>query len=124
MQASRVLSILAVSFFIASAADLVSLRGIVHDPQHRPVPGAHVSLHDAATSKSVTSDANGEILIPDVPEGAYTISISATGFRPFEQRIQVSVARNPVLHFPLELAAVSSSVEVSGAMSKLNTQTS
>ena len=30
----------------ALAAGTGTLRGIVHDPQHRPLPGAQVVLHD------------------------------------------------------------------------------
>ena len=74
--------------------------------------------------KNVTSDANGEFQINDVPGGTYTIDVSAPGFRALEQQITVSAARNPVLHFPLELAPVTATVEVPGSLSRLGTQTS
>jgi hypothetical protein len=42
-------------------ADMGALRGIVHDPQHRPLPHAQVVLHGGSTvTKTVMSDANGE----------------------------------------------------------------
>ncbi len=118
------ISIVLFSFFTAHAADTASVRGIVHDPQHRPLPGAQVELRNSTISKTVASDANGEFVIDEVPEGVYTIGVSASGFRPFEQQIHVTAGKTPVLHLQLELAAVTSSVEVSGAASKLNTQTS
>ena len=110
---------------LASAAGTAMVRGIIHDPQHRPLPGAQVTLHNGTFSKSVQSDANGEFQIADVPEGGYTINISAAGFSAvFEQKLAVSVAKTPVLHFQLELGSQSASVEVSGEASKLNSETS
>jgi len=120
----RLLSVVLFSFLSAHAADTASVRGIVHDPQHRPLPGAQVVLRNSTFSKTVASDANGEFMIDEVPEGSYTISVSATGFSPLEQQIRVAAGKTPVLHLQLELAAVTSSVEVSGAASRLNTQTS
>ena len=68
----------------AFAADTGTLRGIVHDPQHRPLPGAQIVLHGPGSNftKTVTSDANGEFQLNDLPEGAYTIAVSAQGFQP------------------------------------------
>ena len=103
-----------------------SVRGIVHDPQHRPLPGAQVVLHfqNAPGTRTVQSDAQGEFQVNDVEEGACTITVSAPGFRPLEQKVAVTVGKGPVLHFQLELAAQSTSVEVPGALSRLNTQAS
>lgn len=105
------------------AADTGTLRGIVHDPQHRPLPGAQIVL-TGSLKKTVTSDANGEFLVTDMPEGAYKVAVSAQGFRPFEKTVSVTAAKGPVLHLELELATISSSVDVSGATSKLNSQVS
>jgi len=110
----------------ALAADTGTLRGIVHDPQHRPLAGAAVVIHgpDASVSKSVVSDANGEFQVVDLPEGAYTVAVSAPGFRTVEQQAAVSAGKGPVLHVQLELAPLSTTVEVSGAVSRLTTQAS
>jgi len=124
MQARSILSVLFLQWFIAHAADTASLRGIVHDPQHRPLPGAQVALHNPAFSRTAPSDANGEFHFDDVPEGAYTIDVASSGFRPISQQIEVNAAKTPVLHFQLELAPVTSSVEVAGTASRLDTQTS
>jgi outer membrane receptor protein involved in Fe transport len=116
----------AVFCLLMLAADTGTLRGIVHDPQHRPLPGAQIVLRgpDPALSKTVMSDANGEFQVTDLPEGAYTISVSAQGFRPLDKQVAVTAAKTPVLHLELELSGTSTSVEVSGATSKLNTQAS
>ncbi len=114
---------ISISFFSFLSAATSSVGGIVHDPQHRPIPGAQIILHgpnDSAT-KTAQSDANGEFRINDVPEGAYTVEISAAGFQSLQQPLAVTADKAPVLHFQLELAPLNSSVEVSGAASRLNT---
>ncbi len=117
-----------VSLFLsnATAASTGTVSGIVHDPQHRPLVGAQVVLRDSSgvEMKTVPSDGNGEFKINDVPEGAYAVAVSASGFQPLQQQITVVADKTPVLHFQLDLATVTSSVEVSGAASRLNTQTS
>ena len=96
------------------------LRGIVHDPQHRPIVGAQVTVHGT----TIASDANGEFQISNIPEGAYTVTVSAPGFQSLARQVTVTAGKEPVLHLQLEVAGVNASVEVSGAMSRLNTQTS
>jgi outer membrane receptor protein involved in Fe transport len=108
------------------AAAIGSLRGIVHDPQHRPLAGAQVVVHgqNATEPKMIQTDENGEFKVNDIPEGAYTIDVSAKGFQPLEQQVTVAADKTPVLHFQLEVATVTSSIEVSEATSRLNPQTS
>jgi len=85
-----------------------------------------VTIHgpDGAPAKTLASDANGEFQIDNLPDGAYTVDISAQGFRPFEQNVGVAADKSPILHFQLEIAPVNSSVEVSDASSRLNPRTS
>jgi outer membrane receptor protein involved in Fe transport len=111
---------------VSSAQNSNSLRGIVHDPQHRPLPGAQVAIQGPAGfgAKTAVSDANGEFQLYDAPEGSYRITVSASGFVPIEQQAVVTAGKAPVLHFQLELAEVRQAVEVSGAASRLTTQTS
>ena len=107
----------------ALAADTGAIRGIVHDPQHRPLAGAEIAVRGVVT-RTAQSDTNGEFQVNDLSEGAYTIAVTAQGFRPLEQRVTVTAGKTPVLHFQLELAPVNATVDVSGAASKLNTQVS
>jgi outer membrane receptor protein involved in Fe transport len=110
-------------YFIAAvlcAQTLGTVRGVVHDPQHRPLENATVTLG----SKTAQSDANGEFTIDNVPEGPATLLVSAPGFAPLKQQIRVAEGISPVVHLQLELAAVKQSVEVPGSLSRLNTQAS
>ena len=110
-------------FFVAalvSGQTLGTVRGVVHDPQHRPLENATVNVQ----LKMARTDSNGEFTISDVPEGPATLRVTAQGFAAVEERINVTHDKTPVLHLQLELAEVRQSVEVSGALSRLNTQTS
>lgn len=110
----------------AFAAGPVNVRGVVHDPQHRPLAGAQVTFQPSppAAPRSVQSDANGEFQLADVPPGEYEVSVSAPGFSVLKQSVEVSPGQSPVLHFELELAGVSQIIEVTSQTSKLNTRTS
>ena len=59
-----------------------SVRGIIHDPQHRPIQGAMVMLKSKSSdwTKSATTDANGEFAFNAVPLGDYSISVASPGF--------------------------------------------
>ncbi|MDQ2710741.1 MAG: TonB-dependent receptor [Acidobacteriota bacterium] len=99
------------------------MEGVVHDPQHHPLRGAVVTLEcDASEAKkTVESDANGEFEFTGLPQSSCTVTANAKSFRPQEQ--QVSLAeKTPVIHFQLELARITQSVEVSA--SRLDTQIS
>ena len=119
----RCLSALLLLFFVpitpAYATVFASLHGIVHDPQHRPIPDAIVTLH-AASSDFVlhaTSGSQGEFNIAQVPIGLYRLEVSASGFAPSTQSITIASGTNPLLHIPLLLAGASESVRVEAVSS-------
>ncbi len=65
-----------------------SVRGVIHDPQHRPLQGASVILRAKSSdwSKSATTNANGEFQFNAVPIGEYSVRVSHTGFGDSEQK--------------------------------------
>ncbi len=102
---SAVLSLMAAPFLYAAL--LGQVRGIVHDPQHRPIDGAHIALRAAHSTLAFSSASNsdGYFSIPAVPPGVYIIVVSATGFAATQQTIVVASSGSEILHFPLEIAA-------------------
>jgi outer membrane receptor protein involved in Fe transport len=105
------------------AASAGNIRGIVHDPQHRPLENARVTAQCAsAWSRTAISDPNGEFELAGVPEGTCTVTVEAQGFAPLKQSVTVTAGKSPILHLQLALAEVRQSVEVSEAANKLNTQ--
>ncbi len=92
-----------------------ALRGIVHDPQHRPVQGATVTMKASASdwSKEATTDANGEFKIIAVPPGEYVVTVMSKGFATREQPVTVVATTTPVTHFQLQIASANVQVSVS-----------
>ncbi len=100
---------------VAHAATIFGqVQGIVHDPQHRPVAGATVTLHSAhsAYSKTALTNSEGGFSLPAVPLGDYTITVSDSGFRAVERAITLASNTTPLLHFELPVGAVNESVLV------------
>jgi hypothetical protein len=99
---------------VAQATIFGTVRGVVHDPQHRPVQDASVTLRaeDSDWTQNQKSDENGEFQFATVPVGRYTLSVQLEGFEPQEQTIIVESNTSPILHFQLSLAGVSSSAVV------------
>src|SRR5438270_6995735 len=79
-----------------------SVRGLAHDPQHRPVGGAEVTIAATTSSwkQSTITDADGEFIFPTVSIGDYAITVSAAGFAPLEKRVTVTSGSSPEIHFP------------------------
>jgi hypothetical protein len=93
------------------------VRGVVHDPQHRPIQGAHVVLkaQNSDWTLSQDSDDNGEFEFSSVPIGNYMVTVAAPDFQPMRQNVIVQSDTSPVLHFKLTLAGVKQTVAVSEA---------
>jgi hypothetical protein len=101
---------------IAFATIFGSVRGVVHDPQHRPIQGAHLTLktQNSDWTESQDSDENGEFQFSSVPIGNYTVTVSLPGFQAMQQEVIVQSETSPVLHFKLALAGVKQIIAVSG----------
>jgi len=102
------------------------LRGIVHDPSHRPIATAEATLRAAASSYSETARTNdaGQFEFPTVPVGEYKLTVRHPGFADSEQRLVVVSGSAPVLHFQLRLAEQRESVEVSESPDAVNPSSS
>jgi hypothetical protein len=116
----RISLLLATLFLFTSvcfATIFGTLRGIVHDPQHRPVPDVQVVLKANASDFTLTTqtDANGEFYFDAVPLAAYMLTVSKLGFTTEQQSITVLSGTAPVFHFELQLAAQNQSITVSAA---------
>jgi len=101
---------------VAFATIFGSVRGIVHDPQHRPVQGAHVTLkaQNSDWTQSQDCDDKGEFDFTSVPIGNYTVTVSLPSFQPTQQAVIVQSDTSPVLHFMLAVASVHETISVSG----------
>ncbi len=113
----RVLQTFAVLLLFGVAAFATvfgTVRGIVHDPQHRPVVDSQVVLKGKNSDFSLTtqSDANGEFHFDAIPLGEYQVTVSNPSFAQETQAVTVLSGSAPVLHFELRLASQNQSVTV------------
>jgi hypothetical protein len=85
------------------AADVGSVRGVVHDQQHRPLSQVQVQLKSATSQwlEASTTDAQGEFSFMTVPLGDYVLSFSAADFAPAAQAVSVISGSSPVAHVQL-----------------------
>ena len=113
------LTMVAVDVGTVSASVYGAIRGIVHDPQHRPVQGAMVMLQSKSSdwAKSMNTDNDGEFSFNAVPIGEYSISVASPGFTQAVQNAIVNSSTEPVVHFQLTVAGANESVNISAAPS-------
>ncbi len=109
----------------AHATIFGQVHGVVHDPHHRPIAGAHIELHAAtsAFTQSTVTTPGGEFTLSTVPLGDYIITVSQTGFATVKQRLTLASDTAPVLHFELQLATVEQSVSVENPAYTANVNT-
>jgi len=102
-----------------------TVRGIVHDPQHRPVSSIQVVLKAKAsefTLNARTDDA-GQFHFDAVPLGEYTVAISDATFVADLQSVAVLSGTAPILHFELRLPTQNQTVVVSADAAQTETVT-
>jgi hypothetical protein len=112
-----ILAALLLSSTAAFATIFGSPRGVIHDPQHRPVQNAMVMIKAKSSDWSATtnSDASGNFTFNAVPVGEYIVSVAAPGFEQTQQDVVVMSGSQPVLHFALNVEGAKETIDVSAA---------
>jgi outer membrane receptor protein involved in Fe transport len=107
---------------IAHATVFSQLQGVVHDPQHRPLPGAHIAVRAGHSDLnfSAVSDSSGAFAIPAVPLGDYIVTVTDSGFDTLRQTVTLASGSSLVLHIQLSIASVNQSVTVLGTQNAAN----
>src|SRR2546429_5405178 len=110
----------------ASATIFGSVSGLIHDPQHRPVQDAQVTLRSTTSdwTKSAASDNSGEFHFDSVPLGNYRITVELAGFATQAQEITLTSGRDARLHFSLTIAQTTETVEVKDTAAAINPESS
>jgi len=105
-----------------SATVFGNIRGVVHDPQHRPVDQAMVTLKasDSEYKLTASTTSEGEFHFDAVPLGVYTVTVEVPGFATQSQALPLTSGAAPVLHYQLALAAAKQEVTVTAAPADLN----
>ena len=102
------------------------IKGVVHDPQHRPIAGAQVLVKSASSewkAEATTNDA-GQFQVQTVPIGDYSLTASAAGFADQTMTARVIAGNAEDLHFQLAIASAKETVEVTGEAAAVNPSSS
>jgi hypothetical protein len=103
-----------------------SLAGTVTDSQQATLPGVNVTLRNEATNAvlSTVTNADGAYVLPFVPIGKYTLTVSLTGFATTRREaIEVRVGDRLRFDQTLQLGAVTEEVTVRSEAPLLDTST-
>ena len=101
----------------ALASVFATVHGVVHDPQHRPIAGAEVTLQaaDSAFALRAVTNSEGALELSQTPIGIYRLQVSAQGFATALQPLTITSGTNPILHIPLSIRTSSEIVIVQGS---------
>src|ERR1700733_15376173 len=109
------------------AADVGSVRGVVTDPQDRPIVQADIQLKSKTSDwvQTTATGKRGEFVFPTVPLGDYVLSAAKTDFASVAQGVTVGSGSSPTARLQLvpgsALAAVTVTAQAETTI--LNTAT-
>jgi hypothetical protein len=94
-----------------------SISGTLVDPSGAVVINATVEIHNPVSGydRTTTADATGSFNFPNVPFNPYHLSVTANGFAPFSQDVEVRSSVPVTLKISLRLAGTVTSVTVESA---------
>jgi hypothetical protein len=130
LQCSPIFSTLALTLFasmlgtgLALGQATTSVRGTVTDPDGNAVVGANVVLANAEskTERLATTGGQGEYQFLLIPPGTYTLSVTAAGFRGYEQKGLALLVNTPAtVNVQLKVGATTEVVAVTSEAPALN----
>ena len=107
--------------------DTASVTGVVRDPAGAVITNSKVTLENVATGvlKTANTDQNGSYTFFDVKIGRYKLKAEAQGFKAaVAEEFTVTVNAHQRVDLQLEVGAVTESVQVTGAASVVETDSS
>lgn len=112
---------------IASGQGLTgSISGTVTDPTGSAVPGADVTIVNVATSQTrqTKSQPDGDFVFTQLLPGTFRVSVSASGFKKYEQTDVVLTATERVVlgRIQLDVGELTQTVEVQAQAARLQTE--
>ena len=111
---------------LAFAQGLASLQGTVGDPTGAVGPSAKITATQVNTglSRSVTTDAQGNYIIPALAPTAYSLTVEAPGFRTFTRKgVTLLADQSATLNVTVELGQTNEVVRVEGSAALVDTVT-
>ncbi len=111
----------------AQEVNVAEVDGHVTDPTGASVLGAMVRMTDLETHQvhTFTTDTSGDFRFPNLRIGAYTLEVSAQGFKLYRQSgITLEVAHNVEQNVTLQVGATNETVEVTANAGMVETKDS
>jgi Carboxypeptidase regulatory-like domain/TonB dependent receptor len=94
-----------------------TIRGQVTDATGVPVAAADITVtnDDTGFTRDVKTDSGGLYVAPDLPLGAYTVTVQSSGFAPVSNKgIRIEAGTSAVVNEQLHPGTVTTQVEVTG----------
>jgi hypothetical protein len=108
-----------IGIFVGLSAGIIAqtaqIQGVVRDSSGSAVPEATIKATqtDTGAVRTVTSSADGNYVIAELPVGPYRLDVSKQGFTTYVQTgIVLQVATNPTIDIQLKVGAVTEQVRV------------
>ncbi len=122
-----VFAVLALSFSAFAQVQNGQFSGTVTDPSGAAIANAKVTVRSASTdlTQSIMTNASGNYVIKELPVGVYNLSVEAAGFKTVSNN-GVALNAGTIAHvdFKMQIGKASEVVEVTGAVSDVNTEDS
>ena len=92
-----------------------SITGVVVDPSGAVIPNATVEVRNPVSgfSRSAVTDTAGKFTVPNVPFNPYHLTVTAQGFAPYAQDVEVRSSVPLEVKISLQLAGTTQTVTVS-----------
>jgi hypothetical protein len=118
--AGVVLSLLAIP--LSAQLTEATLKGVVTDAGGKLITGSPVEAKNQNTgqTRSGVTDDRGAFVMPELPPGPYTVSVSASGFKIFQQNdLQLKVGQTTELNVQLVVGGANEVVLVTADQAKI-----
>lgn len=103
-----------------------TIRGHVTDASGASIAGASITVNNAEVgySKTVTTEADGYFVLPNLPLGTYTVSISKEGFSTAHyDQIALTAGKEATLDSALTVGSASEQIEVTASAGNIDPST-
>lgn len=123
--ASLVFGVAIIAAPALAQTSLGTLRGKVTDEQGSVLPGATVTSRqiETNTARSSVTDALGQYFLPNLPPGAYELTVTHAGFAPLKQsNLVLRVGQEGTIDFVLKVASAQETITVSAQETLVETQ--
>jgi len=104
-----------------------TITGRVVDQQGAAIPGATITAKSPSTgfTRTETSDVEGIYRLSALPVGIYEVTAELQGFATVSKKdVEVNVAQTQAVDFPMKVAALAETVNVTGASPLIQTTAS